>query len=134
MNPSEKTLLSRRDYIKHLSAASAAAWITGEPRLFAATDGKIAHPKSTADAIIVLWMAGGMAAPETFDPKKYVPFEVGLPVDKVMSTFPAIDTAVDNIKISAGLPEIARIMDRATLIRSHVLPDLGHILHSRHHY
>ena len=25
-------------------------------------------------------------------------------------------------------------MDRATLIRSHVLPDLGHILHSRHQY
>ena len=25
-------------------------------------------------------------------------------------------------------------MDRGTLIRSHVLPDLGHILHSRHQY
>ena len=43
-----------------------------------------------------------MAAPETFDPKRYLPFEVGLPVEKVMSTFPAIDTVVDNIKISQG--------------------------------
>ena len=75
-----------------------------------------------------------MAAPETFDPKRYQPFEVGLPVEKVMSTFPAIDTAVDNIKICQGLEHIAGVMDRATLIRSHVLPDLGHILHSRHQY
>jgi hypothetical protein len=79
-------------------------------------------------------MAGGMAAPDTFDPKKYVPFEVGVPVAKVESTFPAIDTAVDNIKITEGLESIAQVMDRATLIRSHVLADLGHILHSRHQY
>ncbi len=44
-----------------------------------------------------------MAAPETFDPKRYLPFEVGLPVERIISTFPAIDTAVDPIKISAGL-------------------------------
>src|SRR3977135_2634812 len=51
-----------------------------------------------------------------------------------MSTFPAIDTAVDNIKISKGLENVASVMDRATLIRSHFQPDLGHILHSRHQY
>ena len=66
-----------------------------------------------------------MAAPETFDPKRYEPFEVGLPVEKVMSTFPAIDTVVDNIKITQGLENVAQVMDRGTLIRSHVLPDLG---------
>ena len=79
-------------------------------------------------------MAGGMAAPDTFDPKRYIPFEVGVPAEKVMSTFPAIDTAVDNIKITQGLENIAKVLDRGTLIRSHVLPDLGHILHSRHQY
>ncbi|MGB0258429.1 MAG: DUF1501 domain-containing protein, partial [Coraliomargarita sp.] len=71
---------------------------------------------------------------ETFDPKAYVPFEVGTPIEKIFSTFPAIDTAVDGMQISAGLPEIAKIMDRGTLIRSHVQPDLGSILHSRHQY
>jgi hypothetical protein len=75
-----------------------------------------------------------MAAPETFDPKRYLPFEIGLPVERIMSTFPAIDTVVDNIKISHGLEHIASVLDRGTLIRSHVLPDLGHILHSRHQY
>ena len=75
-----------------------------------------------------------MASPETFDPKRYQPFEKGLPVERVMSTFPAIDTAVDNIKFTAGLENLAQVMDRGTLIRSHVQPDLGHILHSRHQY
>src|SRR5256885_590515 len=103
-NRSHHDLFSRRDYLKQLAAASAAAWIAGEPRLISAAEGgeKIEHPKPTADACIVLWMAGGMAAPENFDPKKYVPFEVGLPVEKVMSTFPAIDTAGEQVKKAAG--------------------------------
>jgi hypothetical protein len=118
-----------------MSAASLAAMAAGEPRLFAEPAAeKVVHPKPTADCCVLLWMAGGMAAPETFDPKRYVPFEVGTPAEKIMSTFPAIDTAVDNIKISQGLEQVARVMDRGTLIRSHVLPDLGHILHSRHQY
>jgi hypothetical protein len=127
--------LARRQFLKQLAAASAAAWMCGAPRRLTAADGyPVEHPAATADACILIWMAGGMAAPETFDPKDYLPFEVGTPVEKVMSTFPAIDTAVDDIKICQGLERIASVMDRATLVRSHVLPDLGHILHSRHQY
>ncbi len=125
--------LARRQFLRKLGAASTAAWMAGEPRLLSADDAP-AHPAPTADACILLWMAGGMAAPETWDPKRYVPFEIGTPVDGILSTFPAIDTAVDGLQISAGLGEIAQVMDRATLIRSHVQADLGHILHSRHQY
>lgn len=125
----------RREFLKQLTAASAAALMAGEPRLLrAAAEEQVVHPRPTADACILLWMAGGMAAPETFDPKRYHPFEVGTPIEKVMSTFKSIDTAVDNIKICEGLENIARVMDRATLIRSAFQPDLGHILHSRHQY
>ena len=70
-------------------------------------------------------MAGGMAAPDTFDPKRYHPFEKGLDVNKILSTFPAIDTNVDGLQISEGLENIAQVMDRGTLIRSAVQPDLG---------
>jgi len=127
---------TRREFLQALAAASATALMAGEPRVLRADDAgaTIEHPKAKADTCILLWMGGGMAAPETFDPKRYQPFEIGLPVEKVMSTFPAIDTAVDNIKICQGLEHIASVMDRATLIRTHVLPDLGHILHSRHQY
>jgi hypothetical protein len=127
---------TRRDFLRAMAAAGTATLMAGEPKLLRAdsTGAAIEHPVAKADACILLWMAGGMAAPETFDPKLYQPFEVGLPVERVMSTFPAIDTVVDNIKISQGLENVARVMDRGTLIRSHVLPDLGHILHSRHQY
>ncbi len=126
----------RREFLKQLSAGALAAWTAGEPLLARANDAaeKIEQPKATADACILLWMGGGMAAPETFDPKRYAPYENGLPVEKILSTFPAIDTTLDGVKISAGLENIAQIMDRATLIRSHVQPDLGNILHSRHQY
>ncbi|MCM2374990.1 DUF1501 domain-containing protein [Aporhodopirellula aestuarii] len=125
----------RREFLNRLSAAGAAALASGVPRLLANDSlGAIEHPQPRADACILLWMAGGMAAPDTFDPKRYHPFEKGLPVKEMLSTFPAIDTAVDDIKICQGLENIASVMDRGTLIRSHVQPDLGSILHSRHQY
>src|SRR4051812_31764865 len=123
---------SRRDFLRSMTAAGLTTLAGGAPRLLA--DEPLVHPKPTADTCILLWMAGGMAAPETFDPKRYTPFEVGTPVEKILCTFPAIDTAVDHIKISQGLEHVARVMDRATLVRSHVVADLGHILHSRHQY
>lgn len=125
--------LSRRDFLKGMSTAALAALVSGAPRLLSAHE-PVEHPRPTADTCILLWMGGGMAAPETFDPKRYTPFEVGVPSEKILCTFPAIDTSVDNIKISQGLENVARVMDRATLIRSHVVADLGHILHSRHQY
>jgi hypothetical protein len=133
-DPTTPNHVVRRDFLKQLSAAGAAALMAGEPRpLFAAEHG-VTHPEATADSCILIWMGGGMAAPETFDPKRYLPFEKGLKVSSMLSTFPDIDTAVDNIKICEGLENIAQVMDRATLIRSAVQPDLGSILHSRHQY
>lgn len=91
-------------------------------------------PKATADAVIVLWMGGGMAHTETFDPKRYTPYEKGIPSEKILSTFPAIPTVVDGLQLSQGLEKIAQVMDRATLIRTYRAGDLGAILHSRHQY
>jgi hypothetical protein len=125
---------TRRELLKSLAGAAAATLALPEPRSRASVAQPIVHPTAKADSIIVLWMAGGMAAPDTFDPKKYKPFEPGLAVPDVISTFPAIPTAIDGVQICDGLPEIAKVLDRATLIRSHVQPDLGSILHSRHQY
>src|SRR6476469_8743950 len=122
---------SRRDFLKTASAATLGALAAGAPRLFGKELKKITP---TADTVIVLWMAGGMASTETFDPKRYTPYERGLESNLVLSTFPAIDTAVDQIKISQGLEKVARVMDRGTLIRTAVGADLGFILHSRHQF
>jgi hypothetical protein len=123
---------TRREFLRQMSAAALTTLSLGEPGPVAAEP--VQHPKATADTVILLWMAGGMASPETFDPKRYVPFEVGVPSEKILCTFPAIDTVVDNIKITQGLENVAKVLDRGTLIRSHVVADLGHILHSRHQY
>jgi hypothetical protein len=124
--------IQRRDFIKQLGMASTAALATNGTQAFG--NDLVIHPKAKADSCILIWMGGGMAAPDTFDPKRYLPFEKGLEVNKILSTFPAIDTNVDGIKISQGLENIAQVMDRGTLIRSAVQPDLGSILHSRHQY
>lgn len=131
MTPEEQR--TRRDFVKKLSAASLAA-LGGSGARALADSTEVKHPEAKADSCILIWLAGGMAAPDTFDPKRYFPYEKGLEVDKILSTFPAIDTAVDNIKITKGMEKIAQVMDRGTLIRSAVQPDLGHILHSRHQY
>ena len=124
--------MNRRDFLKTASAATLAALSASAPRLYAAEAPEKITP--TADTVIVLWMAGGMAHTETFDPKRYAPFEKGMDPKAVLSTFPAIDTAVDNIKFSQGLERMASVMDRGTLISTFTAADLGFILHSRHQF
>jgi uncharacterized protein (DUF1501 family) len=135
MNAEEKRIyskVSRRGFMGTTAAATFAALGGARPDLLKAADAPAIKP--SADSVIVLWMAGGMAQTETWDPKRYTPFEPGVRTEKVLSTFPAIDTSVDNIKISAGLEHVARVMDRGALIRSFQGADLGFILHSRHQY
>ncbi|MFN0125893.1 MAG: DUF1501 domain-containing protein [Verrucomicrobiales bacterium] len=135
LDPHLPPALARRGFLKSLAAATTAGWAAGAPRpALGAAGSPVPQPAPRADACILLWMGGGMAAPDTFDPKRYEPFQKGLEVKKMLSTFPAIDTSVDGLKICQGLESIAQVMDRAALIRSAVQPDLGSILHSRHQY
>jgi len=123
---------SRRDFLQTASLATLGALTAGAPRLFGNEPLEKIAP--TAETIIVLWMAGGMAHTETFDPKRYAPFVKGMQPNEVLSTFPSIPTAVDGVRFSQGLEKLASVMDRATLIRSSIAADLGFILHSRHQY
>jgi hypothetical protein len=131
--PFPHTPLTRREFLRGMTAAGLATLAAGAPRPLRA-DEPVRHPTPTADTCILLWMAGGMAAPETFDPKRYTPFEVGVPAERILCTFLSIPTALDGVRISQGLEHVAGVLDRGTLIRSHVVADLGHILHSRHQY
>ncbi len=124
---------TRRNFLKTASAATLSALAGSAPRAFPSSD-EVEKIAPTADRLIVLWMGGGMAHTETFDPKRFTPFKSGLAPEQVLSTFPAIDTAVDHIKFSEGLENIGAVMDRGALIRSAVGDDLGFILHSRHQY
>jgi hypothetical protein len=124
---------TRREFVRGLSAATLGALAAGAARTVRASEPPMKLP-ATADSVIVLWMGGGMAATETFDPKQYTAFEKGMDPRRVLSTFPSIPTAVDGIRFSEGLERTAAVMDRGTLIRSYTAADLGFILHSRHQF
>src|SRR5688500_5924221 len=104
--------MNRRDFLKTASAATLSALAAGDARPLLAAGEQGKKPKSTADTLIVLWMAGGMAHTETFDPKRYTPYETGLESNRVLSTFPSIPTVVDGIRFSQGLERLASVMDR----------------------
>ncbi|MCZ2151596.1 MAG: DUF1501 domain-containing protein [Bryobacterales bacterium] len=98
--------LSRRGFTGAAGSALLSALAGGNPSpVFASTP----RPEAKADTLILLWMAGGMAQTETFDPKRCTPYE-------------------------KGLEGIASIMDRCTLVRTYQAGDLGFILHSRRQF
>ncbi|MDA0661197.1 MAG: DUF1501 domain-containing protein, partial [Planctomycetota bacterium] len=110
------SLLDRRHWLTTMASAAASAMAMNHaPRLIAADS---QPPVATADNMILLWMAGGMAHTETFDPKNYIPFSPGIETKRVLSTFPAIDTSADSIQFTAGLEEMASVMNKGTLIRT----------------
>ena len=125
----------RREFMKQ-SAAAISTLAMGAPLsgLLTSCGEKEQKILATADSVILLFMAGGMAHTETFDPKKHTPFRKGMTADSVLSTFPSKPTALDGIHFSEGLEKIGQVMDKGTLIRSYVAADLGHILHTRHQY
>ena len=133
---------NRREFLQKTSAATLAALAAGAPvpsllsGCASAETGKpkLAGQQGTADTVILLWMAGGMAHTETFDPKRYTPYETGMEGNRVLSTFKSVPTVLDGIHFSDGLQSIGKVMDKGTLIRSYVAADMGHILHSRHQY
>lgn len=126
----------RREFIKKMTAASVAASSTTIPltSFLSSCSAEVSRLAATADSVILLWMAGGMAHTETFDPKAYVSFEKGMESKRVLSTFSKIPTAVDGLEFSKGLESIAGVMDKGAIIRSYKSADLGHILHTRHQY
>lgn len=127
-----KKYWNRREFLEKSAATISAMALASPIASFLSSCG--AKNAATADSVILLFMSGGMAHTETFDPKKYTPFSVGMQSDSVLSTFKSMPTAIDGVHFSEGLQKIGKVMDKGTVIRSYVAADLGHILHTRHQY
>lgn len=123
-------MMNRRHFMYRSAALTAATLAGSRPDALWGQS----RPEPKVDTVILLWMGGGMAQTDTFDPKRYTPYAPGVKSADVFSTFPAIDTAADGVKLSQGLENIASVMDRGMVIRSVVPPDLGRLLHSRHQF
>src|SRR5690554_292093 len=126
--------LDRREFLKKTSAAAMATMAMGAPMTGLLSSCNTNKIQSRADSVILLYMSGGMAHTETFDPKRYTPFSKGMQANDVLSTFKSVPTVLDGIHFSEGLESIGQVMDKGTLIRSYVAADMGHILHTRHQY
>ena len=79
--------------------------------------GKIFDGK--AKRCILVWLAGGPSHIDTFDPKPEASVDV-------RGEFKPIDTSVPNLQISEILPNLAKVMDKATLIRAVTSPEADH--------
>lgn len=80
------------------------------PKFLRAADTVTARPKP-AKSVIFLYQFGGPSHLETFDPKPEAPAGV-------RSHFGVIDTAAPGIRICDQLPQMARVMDEVTLVRT----------------
>jgi hypothetical protein len=99
--------LNRRDFLQ-VGIAGA----LGLPQMLQAAEAARSSGKSTAEMnAIFLWLGGGPAHLDLFDPKPEATAEV-------RGEFGVIDTSLPGCRISEVLPQTARQMHRVTLIRS----------------
>src|ERR1043165_7436809 len=78
------TQFNRREFLKTASAATLGALAARYPTKILAAETAEEKITPTADTVIVLWMGGGMAHTETFDPKRYAPFEKGMKTEAML--------------------------------------------------
>jgi hypothetical protein len=105
--------MNRRDFLKHSGVLSGAA-LAASPAFAATAENPL--PKGTAEHVVFLWLGGGMAQVDTFDPKrrgnsKASPKLAG-------SEYAAIDTVVPGVQFCEHLPRTAKLADRLTAMRT----------------
>src|SRR5436309_2798432 len=109
--------MNRRQFLKSTLATAAAAGLT---RFAQAADKPQEVPpiNPTADAMILIWLPGGIAQTDCWDPKKHTPYQKGMKGSQLLGTCPIIPTAADGIQLGAGLENIASVMNKGTVLRS----------------
>src|SRR5438132_5113360 len=101
---------TRRDFLVRTSGALAAAALVRA----AQAEPALAPMRGRAEHCIFIWLGGGMAQVDTFDPKR-----LGDPANRVAgSAYEAIPTAVRGVNVCRFLPRVAQLMDRVTVVRT----------------
>src|SRR5262249_55997864 len=73
--------------------------------------------KDKASSVIMVWLAGGPASIDMWDLKPEAP-------EGIRGEFKPIPTSAHGIQIGEHLPKVARVIDKATIVRSlyHPIP------------
>ncbi len=111
----EHSNLSRRKFLTlaaQSGLAASAASLAGT-RAFADGDVK-KNPLGKAEHCIFIWLGGGAAHIDTWDPKR-----LGDPKKRVAgSAYEAIPTAIKDVQVTKHLSRCAKVLDRFTLFRT----------------
>jgi hypothetical protein len=99
--------VTRREFLAGTAAAALARAQSEQPKLVA-----------KADSIVYVWLPGGIAQTDTWDPKKFTPYMPGMKGSDLLGTCPSIPTKADGIHLGQGLENIAAVMDRGAILRT----------------
>src|SRR5258708_3829478 len=99
--------VTRREFLAATADAALARAQSEQPKLV---------PK--ADSIVYIWLPGGIAQTDTWDPKEFTPYTPRMKGSEVLGTCPSIPTSADGIRLGQGLENIASVMDRGAILRT----------------
>lgn len=120
----EDQRIDRRRFLQGTAAAAAAAGLSGRLGVAGAAladqsgQSKPTKFPSRADSCIFIWLPGGVAQTDTWDPKTFTPFTPGMKGNEMLGTCPSIPTKADGIRLGAGLENLAGVMDKGTILRT----------------
>ena len=113
---------SRRDFIKVGSAGLLGMSLPQLLKLEAQANNAPAagRPARRATSVIMVWLAGGPATIDMWDLRPNAP-------EGIRGEFREINTSADGIRICEHLPQMARIANKTTIVRSlaHTIPSHG---------
>src|SRR5581483_2205255 len=104
--------LSRRDFLQ--VGALGGLGLAALPHARSAPHGALPG-FGKAKSVILLFLYGGVSQLETFDPKPDAPLEIRGRLGSLPSSIPGC-------RVCEGLPRVARVLDRSTVIRSMTHP------------
>ena len=107
---------TRREFLKDTGLVAGAIGVLNPMQALAESAPRptIKYPKGGAEHCIFIWLGGGAAQIDMWDPKR-----VGDPkAKKAGSAYPAVDTAIPGVQVTEHLGQCAKILDRFCLLRT----------------
>ncbi|MFT3686864.1 MAG: DUF1501 domain-containing protein [Phycisphaerales bacterium] len=89
-----------------------------DPTAHDATEKDPDAPPARADSCIYIFLPGGMAQTDMWDPKAFTPFKAGMKGSELLGTCESIPTAAEGVRIGAGLERVASVMDKGCILRT----------------
>lgn len=100
--------MKRRSFLSSSAAFAAAPLLANQT--------PVHTPKGKAEHCIFIWLGGGMAQIDTFDPKN-LGDNLGKP-QKAGSLYKSIDTSVKGVQVTEHLNRTAKVMEHVTVMRT----------------